>query len=223
MNCIVQDLQNTCIKLRNILIHTLVLHVNPSIGAQTSHPQQRGSQSDRLSLTTLLFEYVVTSLSCGKNSIIYKLHIICKLQLSTSYYLQASNNLSGLLHHHNNPYKEGLQLLLHSISMRFYLILFIHSFSLDLRTYLSIKILCFVGPPSCPLNTGYPQSDVRDCGAHLGHVHPDIARLQILICTFGAHQGAIVNLTLWLLFHPWLACGLTSNARPLLKAPILFQ
>jgi len=58
-----------------------------------------------LSLTTVLFEYVVTFLSRGKYSIIYKLHIIYKLQLFTSYHLQAINYLQGLLHHHNNSYK----------------------------------------------------------------------------------------------------------------------
>jgi len=56
-----------------------------------------------LSLTTSLFEYVAISLSRGKYSIIYKLHIINKQQLSTSYYLQASNYLQGLLQHRNNP------------------------------------------------------------------------------------------------------------------------
>ena len=72
-----------------------VFHVSP------------GSQIIRLSLTTSLFEYAINSLSRDKYSFIYKSHIIYKLQLSTHYYLQASNYLQGLLRHRKSPYKWG--------------------------------------------------------------------------------------------------------------------
>ena len=76
--CTIQDPQNTCGKPRGTPIHMSVLYVSPDMGTRMICPYQLGSQTDKLSLTTSLFEYVVTSLSCGKYLIIYKLHIIYK-------------------------------------------------------------------------------------------------------------------------------------------------
>ena len=63
--------------------------------------------TDRLSLITLLFEYIAIPLSRGRYSIISKLHIIYKSQLCIGYYLQAGNYLQGLLRHCSSPYKQG--------------------------------------------------------------------------------------------------------------------
>jgi len=193
-------------QLRSTLIHMSVLYVSPRIGAQTSCPWQSGSLADRLSLTTLLFEYDVISLSHGRYSIIYKLHNIYKLQLSISYYLQANNYLQGLLHHRNNPYKQGLaiptpfykyQVPSHSFHT--------HSHSTNSCTYLSIRVLYFAGSPSCPLNKGYSLSNIRDIGAYFGHVHPNVGQLQILVSTFGAHRGVAVKHNLRPLFSPMVS------------------
>ena len=81
---------------------------------------------NRLSLTTSLFEYVVTSLSHGRYSIIYKLHIMCKL-LTIIYKLVII--CRGCYATITSPTNMELQLPLHSISTRFYLTFFIsHSY-----------------------------------------------------------------------------------------------
>ena len=59
----------------------------------------------------------------------------------------------------------------------FYLTLLQNLFSPNSRTYFSVEVLYFAGPPSCPFNKGYSQSDVRDLRAYLGHVHPDEGQL----------------------------------------------
>ena len=122
---------------------------------------------------------------------------------------------------------KDLQLLLHTISIRFSRTLFIltHSYFPNSRTYLSVKVLYFAGPPSCLPNKGHSQSDVQSPGAHLSHLHLDVCQLWILVSTFGSYHGATVKHTLWLvsLFHPWLVSGLASDVRPLSKAPILPQ
>jgi len=119
-------------------------------------------------------------------AIIYKLVIICK----------------GCYNTVTTPTNKDLQLLLHSISTRFYLTLFTDSFLPNSRTYLSVRVLCFVDPPSCPLNKGNSQSDVRDRRAYFGNIHLDVGQLQILVSTFGAHCGAAVKLTTRPLFSP---------------------
>ena len=92
-------------------------------------PLAVGLSTDRLSLTTLLFEYIAIPLSRGIYLIISKLHIIYIPQLSIGYYLQVGNYLQGLLHYHNNPYKH-LQLPLYFISTRIHLTIFILTLTL---------------------------------------------------------------------------------------------
>jgi len=67
-----------------------------------------GLSTDRLSLTTLLFEYITIILSRGIYSIISKSQIIYKSLLSTGYYLKVGNYLQELLRHRNIPYKQEL-------------------------------------------------------------------------------------------------------------------
>ena len=41
----------------------------------------------------------------------------------------------------------------------------------------------FAGSPSCPPNKGYSPVDVRSPGAHIGHIHPNMPKFQILVNT----------------------------------------
>ena len=65
--------------------------------------------------------------------------------------------------------------------------------------YLSVRVLCFAGPPSCQRCFSKLTCEVR---TPLSHVHPDVTWFQILVRTFGAHRGATVKHILRPLFNP---------------------
>ena len=72
-----------------------------------------------------------------------------------------------LLHHRNNPYKQGPEAPTPLYKYQVPYHPFDISFSPNSCTYLSIRVLCFAGSPSCPLNKGYFQSNVQDREDHL--------------------------------------------------------
>lgn len=92
-------------------------------------------------------------------AIIYKLVIIFKGCYTTITILQ----------------HKDTNLLLYSIGTMFYLTLFIsHSHQTQ---YLSVGVMYFLGPSSCPANKGYPQPDVLDHETRLGHINPNVGPL----------------------------------------------
>jgi len=96
------------------------------------------------------------------------------------------------------------QLSLYYISIKFHLTLFIltHTLLTHVLTWAS-KSFIFKVPPSCPLNKRNSQSDVRDLGAHLVHIHHDMGLLQILVSTFGVHRRG--NIPRSLFFSPMVS------------------
>jgi len=66
-----------------------------------------------------------------------------------------------------------------SLHLRLYMFYFLT------HTYLSVKVLCFVGPPLVLLTKTSFKADMRSLGAHFGQVHPDVSQLRILVGTIG--------------------------------------
>jgi len=62
------------------LTHTSIFHVSLGIGAQR-HAHNNRTLDGQVILTTLLFEYIVISLSRGRCLIIYKVKIIYQQQI----------------------------------------------------------------------------------------------------------------------------------------------
>ena len=67
------------------------------------------------------------------------------------------------------------------------------------HSYLSIGVLCFTSSPSCHRQ---PQCQCVKFGIPLNQVNPDVPRFQILVRTFGVHNGVAVKHTSRPLVNP---------------------
>ena len=132
------------------------------------------------------------------------------------------SSLHTLQHTSNKPMPFSLFHLLELI-LKHILVL-----SPNLYTYLSVRVLFFASPPSCPLDKGTSQSRRVNSRSPIRPrppwcvLAPDFGKY-IWHPSWGHGTTYHVVFRQLSLVHPWLALDLASDARPFSKTPILIR